>query len=411
MLSFSTVKLSAWALGITLLSLAGISPSVALEDSPRALVDEVWQIVYREYVDRDFNQNDWMEVRQEYLDRDITTPEQAHQAVAEMLRLLRDPFTRFLPPENIKDLVDNVSGGFVGVGLTVTLDPITREWVIVKPIEGTPAAEAGLESKDVIVSINGTFTSDIEPNRASSHTIGPVGSKVYLQVRRNRQLQQYELVREAIEINPLTYQVQNTDMGKIGYIRLPVFTSKSPEAMKQAIEALEAEAVRGYVLDLRGNPGGVLDSGIAIAKMWLGRGSSISSLEHKGERETYKATGPALTHKPLQVLVDGESASASEILAAALQENRRATVVGTQTFGKGVVQILEELTDGSGVVITVARYFTPSGKNIHRVGIQPDNVVSGERQMASNGDGVPSESDPQYRRALRNLRQSLRAQF
>ncbi|NCJ05783.1 PDZ domain-containing protein [Synechococcales cyanobacterium C] len=410
MLSILRFKLAGVALGVALLSVADIAPSVAFEDTPRALVDEAWQHVYREYVDRNFNQNDWMAVRESYLERDITTPEQAHQVIAEMLRLLRDPFTRFLSPDNIRELENDTSGGFVGVGLTLSLDPITREWVVVKPIEGTPAEEAGLQPKDVIVSINGRFTSEIEPGRASSYAIGEVGSKVFLQVRRDRQLQQYELVREAIELNPLTYQVQSTDMGKVGYIRLPSFTTKSPEAMKQAIQSLEAESVRGYVLDLRGNPGGVLDSGIQIAQLWLEGGALISSLDHKGEREEFKATAPALTRKPLQVLVDGESASASEIVAAALQENRRATIVGTQTFGKGIVQILEKMTDGSGLAITVARYFTPKGNNIHRVGIRPDNVVQGDASPSRNREGLPPEADLQYRRALRNLRQSMRAE-
>jgi carboxyl-terminal processing protease len=389
--------------------LSAIQPANALEDSSKALVDQAWQIVHRKYVDRTFNQVDWQTVRQDYLDRSYSSPQQAYAAIQEMLQPLGDPYTRFLPPEGIKDLVDNVSGEFIGVGLTVGVNSLNDEWTVVAPLPGSPAAEKGIKAGDVVVSINGTRTPDIDPRKASQYIIGPVGSKVTLSVRSGSKTTDYQLVREQLDLNPLTFKVQNTAAGKIGYIQMPVFTTKSPQAMLQAIKTLEAQQVKGYILDLRGNPGGVFEASVEMARMWLGPNKLISLVEQRGEEERYETTQKALTQKPLQVLVDGQSASASEVLAAALQDNRRATLVGTQTFGKGVIQSLESLEDGSGITITVAKYLTPKRQDIHKVGIIPDLMVPSAASANSSAVGAGPQTDQQLRRALNELIQTVRS--
>jgi carboxyl-terminal processing protease len=393
--------------GLALTFLLTIHPAAstdaALKDSPKALIDQAWQKVQRNYVDRTFNHQDWIQVRSQYLQSTYTSKESAYSAITAMLDSLGDPYTRFLTPEALKDLTNNVSGEFVGVGLTVSLDSKTREWIVEKAFEESPAATAGLKPQDVIVSINGKATSNIDPSNAAPYLVGPTGSKLSVQARRGRQTLKFSLVRESINLNPLTYKKVSTQAGSIGYIRLPIFTTKSIQSMQAALKTLEAQQVVGYVLDLRGNPGGVLDAGIAIARMWLPKGILVSIQERDLPRETLSASNQALTTRPLVVLVDHESASASEVLAAALQDNKRAVLVGTTTFGKGLVQSFEPLSDSSGVLVTIAKYFTPKGQNIQKVGIVPDV----EAEAAS----TKTQEDPQYKAGLQTLARLLRSQI
>ncbi len=409
----SKVHVQVMGIGLAIASpiLALSTAEAKLENSHKALVDQAWQIVQEEYVDRTFNQQDWQEVRQDYLSRSYTSKQQAYVAVSKMLKQLQDPYTRFLPPDGIKELVDNVSGGFIGVGITVSLDPLTREWQVIETVPKSPAAAAGIQPQDIVVSINGTPTSEINPRQASEHIIGAVGSKVTVKIRRGQEFSRYKLVREQIDINPLVYEVQETPAGAIGYIRMPVFTTKSAKAMKTALTDLEKRNVKGYLLDLRQNPGGVFDASIDIARMWMGKDRVISSVDEKGKKQEYVAHGPVLTRKPLVILVDEKSASASEVLAAALQDHKRAKLVGTPTFGKGIVQVLKSLKDGSGLVVTVAKYYTPKGKNIHQLGVKPDVFVKGEEGKPFKpqpGQVLPPQSDPQYARGLKVLTQKLK---
>ncbi len=389
-----------WGLGLALLLTVypTTSSNAALKDSPKALVDQAWQTVQRNYVDRTFNQQDWIKVRSQYLQPNYTTKESAYRAIITMLDSLGDPYTRFLTPDALKDLTQNISGEFVGVGLTVSLDATTREWVVEKSFDESPAAIAGLKPKDVIVSINGKSTPSIDPSKAAPYLIGPVGSKLTVQAKRGKEILKYELVREPINLNPLTYKAVPGKGRTIGYIRLPIFTTKSIQSMQNALKALESQKAAGYVLDLRGNPGGVLDAGIAIARMWLAKGTIVSVQERNLPRETVTAANQALTTRPLVVLVDQESASASEVLAAALQDNKRAVLVGKVTFGKGLVQSFEPLNDNSGVLVTIAKYFTPSGKNIHKVGITPDITAEVSAQPPR---------DSQYEVGIKTLEQLL----
>ncbi len=370
----------------------------ALTDSPKMLVDQAWQIVQRNYVDRTFNQQDWTAVRQQYLDAAYPSKAAAFTAIQRMLTSLQDPYTRFLSPAELKDLTQNVSGGFIGVGLTVTIDPQTREWIVEEAFPESPAANAGIQAQDIIVSLNNKPTATIRPEEATPYLVGPVGSKLTVQVRRQQQQITHELVREQINLNPLTYRAIKTTTGTIGYIRLPVFTTKSAAAMQTALTDLEAQGVGGYLLDLRGNPGGVLEASVQIAEQLLNTGTIVLIQERDRPQEKLQANGRALTQRPLVVLVDQDSASASEVLAAALQDNHRAAIVGTQTFGKGLVQSFEPLAEGAGVLVTIARYLTPRGQTIHQTGIQPDVPVN-----ATGTDQSTAATDPQYLTALRTL--------
>ena len=384
------------------------------EESPKEVIDEVWQLIDNTYVDATFNQTDWEAVRTEYLSRDYSSQEAAYDAVREMLELLEDPYTRFMDPQEFRNMQIDTSGELTGVGIQITQEEESDEIVVVAPIEDTPAFEAGLRSKDVIVQIDGKSTEGMELNDAVSLIRGPVGSDVTLTVRRDDELIDFGLTRARIEIHPVRYSVNHDPEGPIGYIRLTQFSSNAAAEMKEAIEDLESQNVVGYVLDLRSNPGGLLYSSIEIARMWLDEGGIVSTVNRQGVADEEVANNRALTDKPLVVLVDGGSASASEILSGALQDNDRAQLVGTQTFGKGLVQSVRSLPDGSGVAITIAKYLTPSGRDINQQGIEPDISVelSEEQQeeLSDNRDRIGTIEDPQYRRAQELLLQTVRAE-
>lgn len=385
------------------------------QESPKDLIDEVWQLIDRNYVDATFNQVDWRAIRQEYLGRAYSNREEAYAAIREMLEKLEDPYTRFMDPQEFRNMQVETSGELTGVGIQLAQDEETKELIVVSPIEDTPAFDAGIMARDVIVKIDGQSTEGMDTNAAVNLIRGPVGTEVTLTIRRGEVERDYTLKRARIEIHPVRYDVRQDPSGqKIGYIRLTQFSANAAEEMRAAIEDLESQQVAGYVLDLRINPGGLLYASIDIARMWIDEGLIVSTVNRQGVAEQEAANGTAITDKPLVVLVDGGSASASEILSGALQDDQRAILVGTKTFGKGLVQSVRGLGDGSGLAVTVAKYLTPSGRDINHAGIEPDIVVelSDEQRQelfgTSNKIGTPE--DLQYTKALEVLSQQIRAQ-
>ena len=250
-------------------------------------------------------------------------------------------------------------------------------------------------------------------NDAVSKIRGPVGSEVTLTIRRGEREIDFPITRARIEIHPVRYNTQVSPEGDIGYIRLTQFSSNAASEMSEAIEDLETQEVSGYILDLRSNPGGLLYSSIDIARMWLDEGGIVSTVNRQGVVDEEEANNRALTDKPLVVIVDGGSASASEILSGALQDNQRAVIVGTQTFGKGLVQSVRSLADGSGVAVTVAKYLTPDGRDINENGIAPDVEIDiSEEQgelLAEDRTLIGTEADPQFAEALKILNAEIQA--
>lgn len=408
--------LGATALAVAAITVTGagihLSQSKAFfEESPKELIDEVWQLIDRNYVDATFNQVDWNAVREEYLGREYTSQEEAYVAVREMLERLEDPYTRFMDPEEFRNMQIDTSGELTGVGIQISQDEETKEIVVVAPIEDTPAFEAGIRSKDVILSIDGQTTEGMELNDAVSLIRGPVGSEVMLTIRRGEETLELSIVRARIEIHPVRYDVQTGPEGPVGYIRLTQFSANAATEMNEAIQDLESQNVTGYILDLRSNPGGLLYASIDIAQMWLNEGTIVSTVNRQGVVDEEVASNRALTTRPLVVLVDGGSASASEILSGALQDNQRAVLVGSRTFGKGLVQSVRSLPDGSGLAVTVAKYLTPSGRDINKHGIDPDipvELTEEQRELlASDRELIGTADDPQYSEALNVLVQEI----
>ncbi len=390
-------------------------------ESPKELVDEVWQIIDQQYVDGTFNQVDWKTVRKEYLNRSYTSKEEAYKAIREMLKKLNDPYTRFMDPDEFRNMQIDTSGELTGVGIQLAADEKTKKLTVIAPIEDSPASAAGILAKDIISHIDGKSTEGMPVDQAVKLIRGQPGTPIRLTILRGNKQLEFNLKRARIEIHPVRYSYQNTSIGGIGYIRLIQFSQNAPQEMRNAIQKLEKQQVNGYILDLRSNPGGLLYTSIDIARMWLREGAIVSTVDRKGEQERERANNRALTDKPLVVLVDGGSASASEILSGALQDNKRAVIVGTKTFGKGLVQSVRSVDcatpsskNCAGLAVTIAKYLTPSGRDINKHGIDPDVEVKltdeQRKDLSTNRDKIGTAADPQYVRALDILTQRIKAQ-
>ena len=410
--------LGATAVALTAVTVTGaglhLSQSQAFfQESPKELVDEVWQIINQYYVDGTFGGVDWTETRQEYLDRrEYENKEEAYVAIREMLEQLEDPYTRFMDPQEFRNMQIDTSGELTGVGIQLSKDEEKDQLIVIAPIEDTPAFQAGIQARDVITKIDGRSTEGMDINTAVNLIRGPVGKGVILTIEREGETEtDYLIIRDRIEIHPVRYSRKDSAAGEVGYIRLTQFNANASLEMREAIRELEELDVAGYILDLRSNPGGLLQASVQIASMWIDEGTIVSTVNRKGVMDTQEARGRALTDKPLVVLVDGGSASASEILSGALQDRDRALLVGTKTFGKGLVQSVRGLGDGSGLAVTIAKYLTPSGRDINKMGIEPDvpKELTEEERKELRGDRtlIGTERDPQYSTALEILKQEI----
>lgn len=409
--SLSQVALCSGAIAATAaVSLFGPGLSrvrAALQESPKTIVDEAWQIVNREYVDGTFNKVDWQATRQSLLNKNYTSREQAYTALREALEKLNDPYTRFMDPKQYEALSNQTSGELSGIGIRLEVSDETKILTVVEPIENSPALKAGIKSGDQILAINDKKTNGMTVEDASNLIRGEVGTKVTLLIGREGKQLNLALTRARIELPTVRYSLKQEGARRIGYIRLNEFSSHAAEQMRRAIQDLTAQKVEGFVMDLRGNPGGLLQASIEISRMWLDRGGIVKTVDRVGNNEEIAANRTALTKLPLVVLVDGNSASSSEILTGALKDNNRATVVGSQTFGKALVQSVHSLSDGSGLAVTIAHYFTPNGTDISHKGITPDvkiELTDNDRQkLASNPKLIATMEDPQYARAVSAL--------
>ncbi len=298
-------------------------------------------------------------------------------AIKGMLETL-DPHSAFLPPQMYKEMQEETRGRFEGLGIEITI----RDGVltVVSPIEDTPAFKAGIQAGDQILKIDGEVTKNLTLMEAVKRMRGPKGSKVSLTIMREgfSKPKEFTLIRDVIPIRSVRYELLEK---QYGYIRLSQFQEKTDIEFQKAIKTLEDEAkggLKGLILDLRNNPGGLLDQAVKISDYFIDSGLIVSI---EGRREEHKMRFNAhpqdntLKHLPLVVLVNGGSASGAEIVAGAIQDHGRGIILGTQTFGKGSVQTIFSLKDGSGLRLTTARYYTPSGRSIQAKGIVPDIIV------------------------------------
>jgi len=353
-------------------------PSTADGEQGLDLFWEAWQIIQNEYYGDLPNQD-----------------ELTYGAIRGAVNTLGDPYTAFVEPEAAAIMREDQSGSFEGIGALVTMD--NEVLSIVSVYKDRPAEKAGLRSGDVIAQVDDTPIENMSIYEAISLIRGPAGTPVRLEIlREGEEPFQIEIVREKIDIELVESEM--LDDG-IGYVRLTQFDNTATAKLATAIEDLLAQNPKGLILDLRSNPGGLLNESIMTAGLFLPQGTEVLIERFKDGTETpYTSSDePVAPDIPLVVLVDVGSASASEIVAGALQDHGRAVLIGDKTFGKGSVQLLHELSNGSELRVTVARWFTPKGRAIHGEGLDPDIVVPVTQE------DIDAERDPQLERAIEYL--------
>ena len=383
-------------------------PAAAFTDEQK-LVSQAWRIVNRTYLDDTFNHQNWAQVRQKALKARPKDSQTAYEAIQNMLKTLDDPFTRFLDPRQYRSLQVNTSGELTGVGLQIALNPQTGKLEVVTPIAGSPAEKAGIQPRDRIIKIENTLTENITLDKAASLMRGKIGTAVSLVIERDgTSAKEISIIRDRITLNPVIAKLQKDQDLDIGYIRLTQFNANAPAELAHAISELEEKGAQSYVLDLRNNPGGLLQAGIEVARLWLDSGIVVYTVNRQGIEGNFESFGPALTQDPLVVLVNQGTASASEILAGALQDNKRGTLLGEKTFGKGLIQSLFELSDGSGLAVTIAKYETPNHRDINKLGITPDKVISPTEPITM--DRIATSDDVQYQAAVELLQSTMNSE-
>jgi len=362
------------------LSLGGTVNSKSTDNSPTyeqlRLFTEVLSIVQNQYVD------------------EVPPKELIYSAIKGTLRGL-DPHSSFLDPENYKEMQVETSGSFGGLGIEITLrDDILT---VVSPIEGTPAYRAGIQPGDRIVKIDGLITKDMQLSDAVKRMRGKPGTKVTISIMREglTEPKDVDITREQIRV----HSVRTQDLGQgIAYIKLRQFQEQSSHDLDQALEKFSKSGMKALVLDLRNNPGGLLTSAVEVTEKFVDDGKLVVYTEGRVRNQNMRFSAHSkhpYSSLPMVVLVNQGSASASEIVAGALQDYGRAMVVGTQSFGKGSVQTIIPLSDGSGLRLTTAKYFTPKGRSIHGKGITPDIVVEVPKDPATASKNPPLPSgDP-----------------
>lgn len=333
-------------------------------------------------------------IQSEYADTTKVSPKSLIEAAINGMLETLDPHSRFLPEQEAKQLMIETEGEFGGIGIHIGKED--GKLTVIAPVEGTPAWKGGIEGGDIIISIDGVSTETMTLDFAVTRLRGPVGKPVTLGIKRENfpDTLTIKLIRDIIQV----HSVRHTMHDNIGYIRMSQFTERTSEELDKAITALSRDRARGLILDLRDNPGGVLTGAIAVTNRFIDTGAIVSIVARDpSQTMTYYASGVSVSSDlPLVVLVNGNSASASEIVAGAVQDHRRGVVIGTKTYGKGSVQTVEPLPENTKLALTTARYATPSGRLIHGIGIEPDTGMNIE---------IPKLSDTEIK-AIQALRDS-----
>lgn len=307
-----------------------------------------------------------------------------------------DPYTEYMNADAARQFKDDLNGTFSGIGAELGKE---KDFIIiVSPIAGFPAEKAGLKPKDIVTEINGESAYNLTITEAVTKIRGEKGTEVTLKVIRDQKQElEFKIIRETIKIPSVESEILE---GNIGYLKISRFSEDTVELSREAANKFKQANVKGVILDVRSDPGGLLDASISIAGIWLPKGKTVLQ-EKRGEVviRTYTSSGGAILEGvPTVVLINGGSASASEIVAGALKDNKAATIIGEKSFGKGSVQQLEQLRGGGVLKVTIARWYTPGGKNIDKEGITPD------QEIKRSEEDVTANRDPQKDKALEVLK-------
>ncbi len=327
------------------------------------VIEQAWGFIFSDYVDRE--------------KLDTTTLSQA--AIKGMVEALDDPYTSYLDAETYQLSLSSLEGKFEGIGTHIAIR--NEQLTIIAPIADSPAARAGIKAGDIVLEIDGRSTSGMSLDEAALTIRGPKGTSVTLLVLHQGETEpvEIEIVRAEIEVSSVRFEMRED----IAYIRITQFSVRTDEELYPVLQSITQEAATGIILDLRSNPGGPLETAVDVASHFLKEGVVVNVVDNEGNRTIHEVRPDALaTDLPLIILVDGYSASGSEVLVGALQDYERATIAGTKTFGKGSVNILRQLKDGSGLYITSGRWLTPNGRLIEGEGLYPDYELELEGEDA-----------------------------
>jgi carboxyl-terminal processing protease len=339
-------------------------------------VNEVYQVLKSEY------------------DGKLTTTQLLDGLKTGLANSLNDPYTEYFNPSQAKTFNSELQGSFSGIGAELG-ENSSNEIEVIAPLAGTPAAKAGLQPQDIIVSVNGVSTTSMSIDQAVDDIRGPQGTKVTLQIVRGQTPMTLTITRETITVPSVTSKILS---GNIGYMQISQFTNDTSSLAQQAAQKFVQAGVKGVILDLRDNPGGEVDAAVNVSSLWLNAGQTIM-VEKTGNTvvQTYSATGNDLLKGiPTVILVNGGSASASEITASAIHDNHDGYIIGTQTYGKGVVQQINNLSNGAEIKVTIAHWYRPDGKSINHIGITPDKVVTITQANIQAGQDLQEEAAITY---------------
>lgn len=339
------------------------------EVPPKKLFLNSWKIVKKRYFDATLNHQDWDKWKDRYIDK-IETEDDAYLAINTMLASLDDPYSRFLNAEEYSEQTTNINSKIIGIGVNIT--SISGKMVVVSSIDGTPAQKAGLQGGDILLKVDGKDVHGKNIAEVAQMIRGEEGLPVTLELMRNGKKFTKTLIREQIKIKSVKHKVLPKD---IGYIQVSSFLGATVgEDFLEAMRILQG--TRGLIIDLRGNTGGLLPNAIVIADIFLSEGNIVSIVDRNGIKNDINAQGKSvILQKPVVILVDGATASASEIFSGALKDYHKAILVGEKTFGKGLVQKIYPMPNQTGMNLTIAKYLTPNGSDINKKGIVPDYIV------------------------------------
>ena len=365
---------------------------------PKRLFLKTWRIVKSKYYDPTMNNQDWSRWNKRYVDR-IKTQDDANVAIDSMIASLNDPYTQFLDKEEYKEQTTSIDAKITGIGVNIIA--LDGNVLIVSVVEDTPAEENGLKAGDIILSVNGKEVRGKTVSDVASLIRGKEGEQVKIELLRDKTKLTKNITRREIKIKSVKTKIIDKT---IGYVQISSFISG--DVTKEFIEALsKIQNCEGLIMDLRGNTGGLMPNAVFIADMFMTEGHIVSIVDRNKQRSDIDAQRkPYSINKPVVILVDQASASASEILGAALKENRKAILVGEQTFGKAMIQRIIPLPNETGLNLSIAKYLTPKGNDLNKNGITPDYIVSyTEQDFLKN-------RDPQLDKAKDVLKNLIKSQ-